>query len=94
MLLVPQLALVSVDKKRLVQVLANILNNAAKYTTEGAHLALRILVQNQEVLIEATDDSIGMTPEMAKHAFNLFARKRSSDRLLAAWDWAWRWSKA
>jgi PAS domain S-box-containing protein len=81
MRLAPQAAMVEGDKKRLVQVLANILNNAAKYTAEGGHLALRTSVQENHVLIEVTDDGIGMTPEMAKHAFDLFAQaERSSDR--------------
>lgn len=81
MRLSPQQSLVWGDKKRLVQVLANILNNAAKYTAEGGHLALRTSVQDEEVLIEVTDDGIGMTPETAKQAFDLFAQaERSSDR--------------
>lgn len=76
-----QSAMVWGDKKRLVQVLANILNNAAKYTAEGGHLVLCTSVRDREVLIEVTDDGIGMAPEMAKHAFDLFAQaERSSDR--------------
>lgn len=79
--LAPQTALVQGDKKRLVQVLANILNNAAKYTAEGGHLVLRTSVQDQHVLVEVTDDGIGMTPETSRHAFDLFAQaERSSDR--------------
>ena len=79
--LTPQSAFVRGDKKRLVQVLANVLNNAAKYTTEGGNLALRTVVHDEAVLIEVSDDGIGMTPETAKHAFDLFAQaERSSDR--------------
>jgi CheY-like chemotaxis protein len=79
--LAPQKASVYGDKKRLVQVLANILNNAAKYTAEGGHLTLCTSVQDKKVLIEVTDDGIGMTLETAKHAFDLFAQaERSSDR--------------
>lgn len=79
--LASQMALVQGDKKRLVQVLANILNNAAKYTAEGGHLVLCTSVQDQQVLIEVTDDGIGMTPQTARHAFDLFAQaERSSDR--------------
>lgn len=79
--LTSQTALVQGDKKRLVQVLANILNNAAKYTAEGGHLVLCTSVQGQQVLIEVTDDGIGMTPQTVKHAFDLFAQaERSSDR--------------
>lgn len=79
--LASQTALVQGDKKRLVQVLANVLNNAAKYTTEGGHLVLCTSVENQQVLIEVTDDGVGMTPQTVKHAFDLFAQaERSSDR--------------
>jgi signal transduction histidine kinase len=81
MRLAMQSAMVQGDKKRLVQVLANVLNNAAKYTSEGGHLALRTSVHDHEVLIEVTDDGIGMTTETAKYAFELFAQaERSSDR--------------
>jgi signal transduction histidine kinase/ActR/RegA family two-component response regulator len=69
------------DKKRLVQVVANVLNNAAKYTAEGGHLAVRTCVQDGNVVIEVSDDGIGMTPEMAKNAFDLFTQaERTSDR--------------
>jgi len=79
--LAPQTATVKGDKKRLVQVLANVLNNAAKYTAEGGHLELHTSVRDQNVLIEVTDDGIGMTPDTARHAFDLFAQaERSSDR--------------
>lgn len=79
--LASQMALVQGDKKRLVQVLANILNNAAKYTAEGGHLVLCTSVEDQQVLIEVTDDGIGMTPQTVTHAFDLFAQaERSSDR--------------
>jgi PAS domain S-box-containing protein len=79
--LASQPALVQGDKKRLVQVLANILNNAAKYTAEGGHLVLCTSVQEQQVLIEVTDDGIGMTQQTSRHAFDLFSQaERSSDR--------------
>lgn len=77
----PHSAIVCADKKRLVQVIANILNNAAKYTPEGGHLTLSTAVQDSQVLIEVIDNGIGMTPEMTKHAFDLFAQaERTSDR--------------
>lgn len=77
----PNSAIVCADKKRLVQVVSNILNNAAKYTPEGGHLILCTAVQDSQVLIAVIDDGIGMTPEMTKHAFDLFAQaERTSDR--------------
>jgi PAS domain S-box-containing protein len=77
----PQGGRICGDKKRLVQVVANVLNNAAKYTAEGGHLVVSTQVQASKVLIEVSDDGIGMTPEMANHAFDLFAQaERTSDR--------------
>lgn len=69
------------ERKRLVQVVANVLNNAAKYTAEGGHLVLTTVVRESDILIEVTDDGIGMTPGMSSHAFDLFAQaERTSDR--------------
>jgi PAS domain S-box-containing protein len=77
----PDTTMVDGDKKRLVQVLSNILNNAAKYTNEGGHIVLRTDVNDERVLVEVTDDGIGMAPELAGHVFELFAQaERTSDR--------------
>ncbi|MGX4640470.1 PAS domain-containing protein [Massilia sp. SYSU DXS3249] len=77
----PEPTLVMGDKKRLVQVLTNILNNAAKYTPEGGEITLAADVRAGQVLIEVADNGIGMTPDLAAHAFDLFAQaERSSDR--------------
>jgi CheY-like chemotaxis protein/two-component sensor histidine kinase len=79
--LTPDATMVQGDRKRLVQVLANLLNNAAKYTPEGGGIQLRTEVQDEHVLIEVADNGIGMTPELVSRAFELFAQaERSSDR--------------
>jgi PAS domain S-box-containing protein len=77
----PDRAMVSGDKKRLVQIVANLLNNAAKYTREGGNIALKIEVQESRVVLEIMDDGIGMAPELVNHVFDLFAQaERTSDR--------------
>lgn len=69
------------DRKRLVQVLANVLNNAAKYTQEGGRLALSAAVRAETVVVEVADNGIGMAPELVARAFDLFAQaERTSDR--------------
>jgi PAS domain S-box-containing protein len=71
------------DSKRLVQVLANLLGNAAKYTPEGGHIILSSEVRSSHVLLHVQDDGIGMAPELVDRAFDLFAQaERSSDRAL------------
>jgi PAS domain S-box-containing protein len=74
-------AMVAGDAKRLVQIVANLLNNSAKYTPESGNIALKAEVQDAHVLLEVTDDGIGMEPELVKRVFDLFAQaERSSDR--------------
>jgi signal transduction histidine kinase/ActR/RegA family two-component response regulator len=69
------------DRKRLVQVLANILNNAAKYTQEGGELRLDVEADGTLVRIAVQDNGIGMAPDLVARAFDLFAQaERSADR--------------
>ncbi|MFC0676714.1 PAS domain-containing protein [Lysobacter korlensis] len=72
---------VSGDPKRLVQVLTNLLNNAAKYTPEGGHIALTIEVEGENISITVADDGIGMSADMTRRAFALFSQaEQTSDR--------------
>lgn len=77
----PVAASVMGDRNRLVQVVANLLSNAAKYTPEGGHIAVAVEVAGDAVTIDVTDDGIGMEAELIAHAFELFAQaNRPSDR--------------
>jgi len=77
----PRAVMVEGDAKRLVQVIANILNNAAKYTQEGGEIVLQAEALESDVVIEVLDNGIGMAPELVERAFDLFAQaERSSDR--------------
>ncbi len=77
----PGAAMVLGDQKRLVQVAANLLNNAAKYTAEGGHIVLKTEVKGAEVVLSVADDGIGIEPELAQRVFELFAQAdRSPDR--------------
>ena len=77
----PDMALVRGDHQRLVQVLANLLGNAAKYTPDGGQLAVATTVRDDHVMVSVTDNGIGMTPELKARAFELFAQaERSTDR--------------
>ncbi|WP_141213198.1 ATP-binding protein [Janthinobacterium sp. PC23-8] len=74
-------ALVLGDPKRLVQVVANLLNNAAKYTPHGGDIALELDVEDDQVILSVTDNGIGMTARVLEHAFELFVQaERETDR--------------
>ncbi len=83
--LAPEHAMVAGDRKRLVQVLANLLGNAAKYTPEGGRIALHMEVDDgpggDRVVLCVIDNGIGMTPEVRQGAFDLFTQaERTPDR--------------
>lgn len=77
----PESAAVSGDPKRLIQVVTNLLNNAAKYTPAGGNIALKLEVLPDSVLLTVTDDGVGMTPGLLDRAFELFVQEaRTPDR--------------
>ena len=70
------------DRKRLVQVIANLLNNAAKYTPKGGNILVRIEAYPDQVVLVVQDNGIGIEPDLLPRIFELFTQaKRSADRL-------------
>ena len=72
--LTPDSVIVDVDRKRLVQVIANVLNNAAKYTPQDGRICLMTEVQDADVFIKITDNGIGMTPDLTSRVFDIFTQ--------------------
>lgn len=77
----PEAGFVCGDVKRLVQVIANLLNNAAKYTQEGGEIVLAMDVDGSHVRVAVSDNGIGIAPELQPTVFDLFTQaERASDR--------------
>jgi PAS domain S-box-containing protein len=69
------------DLVRLVQVLSNLLNNAAKYTPEGGNIELTVEREGDEAVIRVRDNGVGIAPDMVPHLFTLFTQsERTLDR--------------
>jgi signal transduction histidine kinase/DNA-binding response OmpR family regulator len=69
------------DFARLSQIVANLLNNAAKYTEEGGLLQLSLSVDRGDAVIAVRDNGIGIDAELLPHVFELFEQgKRTLDR--------------
>jgi CheY-like chemotaxis protein len=69
------------DFSRLTQVLANLLNNAAKYTEPGGRIALELARCRSEAMLRVRDSGIGILPENIDRIFELFAQvDRKIDR--------------
>jgi len=70
------------DALRLAQVVANLLTNAAKYTAPGGRLELLAGVQGGEVVVEVSDNGIGIPSESLGEVFNMFTQlPRTGGRL-------------
>ena len=62
------------DPTRLAQVLANLLNNAAKYTDEGGHVRLAVAAEGGAAVARVRDTGIGISAEELPRVFDLFAQ--------------------
>jgi PAS domain S-box-containing protein len=65
---------VEADRNRLVQVLGNLLTNAARYTPEGGHIRVAARRDGGDALVEVSDDGIGIPPESLPHIFDIFTQ--------------------
>ncbi|MBM7118874.1 sensor histidine kinase [Archangium primigenium] len=68
------LPLVSVDRERIHQVLANLVGNALKYTPSGGRITLRATPEPGQVRITVEDTGPGISPEDLPHVFGRFWR--------------------
>ena len=62
------------DPTRIAQVVANLLNNAAKYTPAGGRIELTVRRQAQAILISVADNGIGLAPQDLDAIFELFSQ--------------------
>jgi signal transduction histidine kinase len=69
----PGLAVIG-DARRLVQVLASLLDNAARYTPPGGRIVLSVTRDAPAVRIAVRDDGVGIEPGLLPHVFDLFTR--------------------
>jgi signal transduction histidine kinase/CheY-like chemotaxis protein/GAF domain-containing protein len=74
---VPRTGLViDADRGRLVQVVTNLLNNAAKYTPPGGHITMSARVDGDRVGLEVADDGAGIAPDLLPRVFEAFTQGR------------------
>jgi CheY-like chemotaxis protein len=62
------------DGARLLQMVTNLLNNAAKYTPEGGRIELRVAQRDGVVEIRVSDSGIGIPQAMLPRIFDLFVQ--------------------
>ena len=68
----PASVLVDGDATRIVQVFANILNNAVKFTPRGGHIWFTADRRSDEAVVNIRDTGIGIAPDMLPRVFDMF----------------------
>ena len=71
------------DATGLVQILTNLLNNAARYTPTGGHICLSIEQQGGTAVLRVKDNGIGIPKEMLSRVFDLFTRLEAAKQKYA-----------
>lgn len=64
------------DRRLLAQVVANLVDNAVKYTPQGGEIGVRVWAEPGEVLITVQDTGVGIPLEAQPRVFDQFFRAR------------------
>lgn len=72
----PTPVVVQADALRLAQVVANLLNNAAKYTDPDGVIEIGIRREADQVIIDVRDNGIGIPPAAIPEVFRMFSQLR------------------
>jgi len=67
-------AIIDADPARIVQVIGNLLNNAAKYTRDGGRIRLSARRVEAQVVLEVADNGVGIPPEEQGKLFQMFTQ--------------------
>jgi PAS domain S-box-containing protein len=71
-----------VDPDRMQQIVWNLLSNAIKFTPKGGHVEVAARREDNQVVVEVTDDGIGIAASFLPHLFERFRQADSSSRRL------------
>ncbi len=67
------------DKFALSSAVSNILENAVKYSAEGSHISLNLKRDAEQVLLQVTDEGIGIDDREKKKIFQKFYRSGNEE---------------
>lgn len=65
---------IDADARRLKQVIANLIQNSARYTPKGGVIKASVSVSDDLALVQIEDNGIGIAPDMLSQVFDLFVQ--------------------
>ena len=76
----PDLPLVMADRRRIVQVLGNLLTNAARHSPESSVIRVSAVREDVHVIVSVADEGRGIPAESLPHLFRKFSRVQSEEQ--------------
>lgn len=70
---------INADRNKIKQVIANVLDNAIKYTTEG-EINISVFEKHDKIKIAIKDNGVGIDPSEVNKLFNKFSRTRDASK--------------
>ena len=71
-------SVIYIDRKKLLLCIENLLSNALKYTNENGKIQLKVEIEEKNLIIEITDDGIGIPAKNQKNLFERFYRAENA----------------
>jgi signal transduction histidine kinase len=68
------------DRGRILQVMANLLGNAVKFTPAGGRISAEVSLRSEFLCVAVSDTGPGITPEQLPHVFERYWQKREDRR--------------
>ena len=72
--ILPEALWVAGDRVRLIQIISNLINNAAKFTPYGGLITVDVVKDAESVLIQVIDNGIGLDSHHLHNIFDLFVQ--------------------
>ncbi len=79
--LAPEPLTVFVDRKRFIQVIANLVSSAMSHTREGGHIHVTVTpdAAKPEAIIQVRDNGVGIAPDLLEQVFQPFSLAKHGD---------------
>ncbi|MDE2756834.1 MAG: ATP-binding protein, partial [Acidobacteriota bacterium] len=76
----PDLPLVLADRRRIVQVISNLLSNAARHSPQSSVIRVRVARRSVDLVFSVSDEGRGIPAESLPHLFRKFSRIQSEEQ--------------
>ncbi len=76
----PDMPLVMADRRRIVQVLGNLLSNAARYSSESSAIRVTAVREDVYVAVSVSDEGRGIPAESLPYLFRKFSKVQSEEQ--------------